>query len=240
MTHDSQQAGTNGPHHCIAIASTVTDMIFRYLRARCAAQGGKLSLEEIDDVSKRFADSVSSGFDLFETMHTRCMRASGSTAPTLFSRKTLFTTLLYECGGHSAQASFTHQIGHYGTPWVRHFFQGLTDYIREAVCKDADYQLISIYVRAAKNLKGKLSAGELLKEPEIQAVLREGMAPLIASTASPEAMAVLREKINQHTANTRAAAGSEASQVSQGELQHFLSLMNDELEVALKNASHLQ
>ena len=240
MTHESQQAGTNGPHHCIATASTVSDMIFRYLRARCSAQGGKLSLEELDDASKRFAESVPSGFDLFETIHTRCMRASGSTAASLFTRKALLTTLLYECGFHSAQASFTHQDAHYGAPWMRFFFQGLANYIRDAICKDADYQLIAIYVRAAKTLKGKLSPAELLKEPEIQAVLRECMAPLVANTASPETIEALREMINQHTANTRAAAGSDATKVAHGDLQHFLSMMGDEFELALKNASNLQ
>jgi hypothetical protein len=240
MTHQSQQAGTSGPHHCIATASTITDMIFRYLRARCSAQGGKLSLEELDDASKRFAESVPSGFDLFETIHTRCMRASGSTVASLFTRKTLLTTLLYECGIHSAEASFTHQAAHYGAPWMRFFFQGLANYMREAVCKDADYQLIGSYVRAAKKLKGKMSAAALLKESDVQAVLREGMAPLVANTASPETIEALREMINQHTANTRAAAGSDASKVSQAELQHFLSLMGDEFELALKNASNLQ
>ena len=237
MANEGQQTGTNGPHHCIATASTITDMIFRYLRARCSAQGGKLSLEEIDDASKRFSESVPSGFDLFETIHTRCMRASGSTAASLFSRKTLLTTLLYECGYHSARASFTHQEAHFGAPWMRAFFQGLAGYIREAVCKDADYQLIAAYVHASKKLKGKLSAGELLKEPDIQAVLRECMAPLIANTASSATLDSLRDLINQHTANTRAAAGADASKISQGELQHFLGLMGDEFELALKNAT---
>lgn len=235
MTRDGLQTGTNGPHHCIATASTITDMIFRYLRARCSAQGGALSYEDLDDASERFAESVPSGFDLFETIHLRCMQASGSTAASLFTRRTLLTTLLYECGYHSAKASFARQAAQFGDPWMRYFFQGLAHHIREAVCRDADYQLISVYVGAAKKLKNKVSAEELLREPDVQSVLRDCVTPLTANKDSAETIEALRQTVNQYTANTRAAAGSDACQVSQAELQHFLGLMIDEFQLALKN-----
>lgn len=240
MARGGQQSGTNGPHHCIATASTITDMIFRYLRARCSAQGGTLSYEDLDDACERFSESVPSGFDLFETIHLRCMQASGSTAATHFTRKALLTTLLHECGYDCAKASFTRQATQFGDPWMRYFFQGLSTHIREEVCKDADYQLIAAYVRAAKKLKNQLSAEELLKEQEIQAVLRGCVAELTANTASAEAGVALCEAVNRHTAHTRAAAGTDASHVSQTELQHFLGLITDELQRAPQNTSRSQ
>jgi hypothetical protein len=240
MAQDEPQAGTNGPHHCIATASTITDMIFRYLRARCSAQGGTLSFEDLDDASERFSDSVPSGFDLFETIHMRCMRASGSTAAALFTRKALLATLLFECGYHSAQSVFGAQTMQFGTPWLRQCFRGLASYIREFVCKDADYQLISVYVQAAKKLKGKLSAVELLKEPGIQAVLRDCMAPILATTPEPTMVGALLDAINQHITGARKPVGPDASKITQSELQRFLDLLRNEFEPTLKNANGLQ
>jgi hypothetical protein len=240
MAQDEPQAGTNGPHHCIATASTVTDMIFRYLRARCTAQGGTLSFADIENASECFSDSVPSGFDLFETIHLRCMRASGSTATAQFTRKTLLATLLFECGYHSAQAVFATQAMQFGTLWLRHCFHGLAGYIREFVCKDADFQLIGIYVQAAKKLKGKLSAIELLKEPEIQAVLRACMAPIVATPPAPSVVETLRDTINRQITTARKSAGADPSKVTQSELQRFLALLSNEFELTLKNAIGLQ
>lgn len=240
MAQDEPQAGTNGPHHCIATASTVTDMIFRYLRARCTSQGGTLSIEDLDDASERFADSVPAGFDLFETIHLRCMRASGSAAAAQFTRKTLLATLLFECGYHAAQSVFATQTLQFGTPWLRHCFRGLASYIREAVCKDADYQLIGVYVQAAKKLKGKLSAVDLLKEPGIQAVLRDCMAPILATTPEPSMVETLLDAINQHITGARKPVGPDASKITLSELQRFLGLLRNEFELTLKNANSLQ
>jgi hypothetical protein len=235
MAQDEPQAGTNGPHHCIATANTITDMIFRYLRARCSAQGGTLSFEDLDDASERFAESVPSGFDLFETIHLRCMRASGSTAAALFTRKALLATLLFECGYHSAQSVFATQTMQFGTSWLRQCFRGLASYIREFVCKDADYQLIGIYVQAAKKLKGKLSGVELLKEPGIQAVLRDCMTPILAT--APGMIEGLLDAINQHITGARKPVGPDASKITASELQRFLGLLQNELDLTLKNAS---
>jgi hypothetical protein len=237
MAQNEPQAGTNGPHHCIAAASTVTDMIFRYLRARCTAQGGTLSFEDLDDARERFGESVPSGFDLFETIHLRCMRASGSTAATLFTRKTLLVTLLFECGFHSAQAVFATQTKQFGAPWLRHCFYGLAAYIREFVCKDADYQLIGLYVRAAKKLKGKLSAIEMLKEPDVQKVLRDCMAPIVATTPEPTMIEGLLEAINRHIAIERKPAGSDSGKITPSDLQRFIGLLRNEFEMTLKNAN---
>lgn len=236
MLQDEPQAGTNGPHHCIATASTVTDMIFRYLRARCTAQGGTLSFEDIGDASERFADSVPSGFDLFETIHLRCMRASGSTATALFTRKALLTTLLFECGSDSAQVAFPTHTMQFGAPWLRDFFQGLAGYIREFVCKDGDYQLIGVYVQAAKKLKGKLSAAQLLKEPDIQALLRDCMTPIVAMPPAPGTLEALCNTINQHIAGACKPAGPGPSEITLNELQRFLDLTRNEFELTLKSA----
>lgn len=237
MAQEDPQAGTNGPHHCIATASTVTDMIFRYLRARCTAQGGTLSFEDLDDASERFAESVPSGFDLFETIHLRCMRASGSTAAALFTRDTLLTTLLFECGYHSAQASFAHQVTQFGVPWVRYFFHGLSCYIRESVCKDADFRLIGAYVQTAKKLKNKLSAADLLKEADTQTVLRDCMAPILAPELAAAETRAMVDTINQHITIARNSGGPDMSKVTHDELQRFLGLMRNEFELTLKNAS---
>ena len=58
------------PHHCIGTARAVTEIVFRGLRAECAASGGTMSLVEIENFYSRIIDSFSSGFDLFELRHT--------------------------------------------------------------------------------------------------------------------------------------------------------------------------
>lgn len=238
LTKDELQAGTHGPHHCIATASTITDMIFRYLRARCAAQGGALSFEDLDDACARFLESVPSGFDLFETIHARCMQASGSTAAALFTRKALLTTLLFECVYHSAHVAFAEQTARFGFAWLRHFFHGLACHIREAVCKDADFQLVNVYVRAANKLKGRLSAAELLKEPEVQRLLRKCMMSVI--TATPAEVQALRDTVNRNIAIAHNNAGPDLGKITHGELQRFIGLMRNELELTLKNAGSVQ
>ncbi len=230
MAQDVAQAGTNGPHHCIAAASTITDMIFRYLRARCSSQGGSLSFEDLDDASERFAELVPSGFDLFETIHLRCMRASGGTAAPLFTRDAILATMLMASGYHSAQVAFASQIAHFGTPWLRHFFHGLAGYVRDAVCKDADYRLIAVYVQAAKKLKGRLSAAELLKEADVQAVLLDCIGPIVATGASPETVEALRNVLNSHITRARKNTEPDPSKVTLGELQRFLALLCNEFE----------
>ena len=78
-----------GPHHCIGTARAVTELVFRGLRAECAASGGTMSLVEIENFYSRIIDSFSSGFDLFELRHSRCMDASLSRAAMPFARSTL-------------------------------------------------------------------------------------------------------------------------------------------------------
>ncbi len=232
MSHEGPQAGTSGPHHCIATASTITDMIFRYLRARCTAQGGKLSFEDLEDANERFSASVPSGFDLFETIHLRCMRASGSTAPTLFARNAILATVLFEAGDQAAQIAFASQVSHYGTPWLRSFFHGLADYVRDAVCRDADYRLIAVYVQSAKTLKGRLSASELLKEADVLTVVRDCVGALVAADAPATTLEALREALNRHITKVRKSQEPDPSTVTQSELQRFLTLLRAEFAPA--------
>ena len=83
-----------GPHHCIGITRTVTDVVFRGLRAQCAAGGGNLSLEELDSFHSKIIESFSSGFDLFELRHHHCMAVSFGVAPMPFARSKILCTLL--------------------------------------------------------------------------------------------------------------------------------------------------
>jgi hypothetical protein len=239
MTQEAPQAGTHGPHHCIATASTVSDLIFRYLRARCNAKGGSLSLEDLDDASDRFHESVPSGFDLFETIHVRCMRASGSTAATLFTRDALLATLLYECGYQSAQAAFLHQNTQFGESWLRHFFYGFSSHIRER-CKKTEPELVAVYTHAAKKLKNSLSATELLKQADIRSLLRECMAPILVEAPPVRMIESLVNTINYHISSLRKVGAPDSSRITQAELVRFLSLLRYELELTLNSANGLQ
>ena len=127
-----------GPHHCIGTARAVTEIVFRSLRAQCTAGGGTLSLEEIDSFYSRIIDSFSSGFDLFELRHRRCMDASLSSAAMPFARGKILSTFLRACGEKSAQATFSVQVERMGVEWIDLLFGGLARYVREHV--HADYE----------------------------------------------------------------------------------------------------
>jgi hypothetical protein len=83
-----------GPHQCLSISRTVTDIVFRGLRAQCAAGGGNLSLQELDSFHSKIIESFSSGFDLFELKHHHCMAASLGKATMPFARSKILSTLL--------------------------------------------------------------------------------------------------------------------------------------------------
>src|SRR5579872_6754669 len=47
-----------GPHHCVGIATSVTERIFHFLKTRAEAQGGTISLEDLGVLRQQFLASL--------------------------------------------------------------------------------------------------------------------------------------------------------------------------------------
>ncbi len=224
-----------GPHHCIGTARAATEVVFRSLRAKCAAGGGTLSQHAIEELYANIIDSFSSGFDLFESIHHNCMAASLSIAEMPFDRDRILATMLRACGEKSARHVFALQLEFLGPTWLGRFFDGFAQFVRQQFCGNADIRLINAYVDlAAASPDGQLSIEQLLRRDAVQAVLHECILPF-APTDAPEQMAKPAcDAINAYTAAKSLITEPHVSKITEDQACRFLSMLPHQLEVALK------
>jgi len=222
-----------GPHHCIATARSVIDILFRSLRARCASEGGNLSLSDLERFYPEFIGSLSSGFDTFELGHQRCMEASASLAEKPYARGVILATLLRACGRRSADRAFSIQIEHCGAEWTHQFFEDFAHYIRTRMRTNVDLRLIDAYVDIATIPNIEMSVGELLKYESIQAVLRECLIPLEEPGALEVTCKQLCDFVNDLGAKARNIGEAHISKILEHQIRTFLSLLSREFRLVL-------
>src|SRR5215471_19720365 len=129
VVETAMAAALRGPHHCVGTATSVAEMIFRYLNSRCQACGGTLSMADIEAARAHVLASFPSHFNFFETTDQRCMEASGATAPALFARDSILPSLMLACGHKAARPAFPNQLARFGEAWLTQFFGGVAHYI---------------------------------------------------------------------------------------------------------------
>jgi hypothetical protein len=221
-----------GPHHCIGTARTLMDVVFRTLRARCAARGGSLSLEELDKYCAQISESFSSGFGLFELRQRNCMGASMGIAEMPFAREKILATLLRACGEQSARTVFSLQIERFGAPWICELFESLAEFVHEHVHGDIDTRLIKGYVETAAIPKIKLTIEELLKQEAIKNALCDCVTAFETPGAADSTVWELTGLANQSLAK-RNFKDSNACTVTKDEMRRFLILLPQQLRVTL-------
>ena len=69
-----------GPHHCVGIATSVAERIFHFMKTRAEAQGGNLSVADLNVLQTQFLASLPKAAHYFEEVDRQYMEASGSTA----------------------------------------------------------------------------------------------------------------------------------------------------------------
>src|ERR687884_427767 len=126
-----------GPHHCFGLATSVAEMVFRYLHTRCQAAGGMLSAADLEAARTHVIGSFANGFGFFETTYLRCMEASAPTSHAHFGRDTILASLLLACGHKAARPAFPTQVTRLGDTWLTQFFGGVAQYIRQNVSSTA-------------------------------------------------------------------------------------------------------
>jgi hypothetical protein len=222
-----------GSHHCIAIARTVADVVFRTLRAQCSASGGNLSLEDLERYYSQILYSFSSGVDLFELRHHNCMGVSLGIAEMPLARSKILATLLRACGEQSARAAFALQVKLLGTEWIGQFFASLAEYVRQHVHSNIDGRLINAYVETAMIPKMKLTIRELLNQEAIKGALIDCVTTF-ETPGEPESMVKeVRDWVNHSIASKRTVGGPHPCKVTEDETRRFITLLPRQLRATL-------
>jgi len=224
-----------GPHHCIANANAVAEMIFRYLQQRCTT-AGSLNAAELEAARAHLVQSFPNAFSFFESVNQRCMEASAATAPSFFSKENILASLLFVCSHKAARSAFPNQIGRFGPPWLNQFFGGFAEFIRQNVTPTADERLMKVYAIAAGKHGAKLTVTDLLNEDGARRVLHECLAPFMA----PDAPMVIASKLSDiasfHIAAARGIPKPDISKVTEQEVRSFLTWLPPQLNVSFSGA----
>jgi hypothetical protein len=225
-----------GPHHCIGTARIVTDIVFRSLRAKCAASGGSLSLGELESYYAQIINSFSAGFDIFELRHHNCMDASLSTVEMPFARDKILATLLRACGEKSACAAFSVQIERSGAEWIGQFFRGFAQYVRQQIHTNIDGRLVNAYVEAATIPKIDLTIAELLRQKSVRHILLECVAVFETVDLSESLVKKVSDCVNHSIAEQKKIGTPHPCKVTEHEMHRFLALLPRQFRAALNAA----
>jgi hypothetical protein len=220
-----------GPHHCVGIATSVTERIFHFLKTRAELQGGTLSVADLGLLRQQFLVSLPKAANYFEGVDRQYGEASAATAPESVSRENILRTLVFVCSHKAARTAFP-QAEQIGANWLNQLCGGIALYIRQHVCTDANDRLSKAYFEAAGRLGAKLVVADLLGDEGIQRVLRECLAPLIAKDALDRVAEPLCDAVNSHIAGKRGISKADPSKVTEAEMRKFLAFLPPQLTLA--------
>jgi hypothetical protein len=220
-----------GPHHCVGIATSVTERIFHFLKTRAEAQAGTLSVADLGVLRQQFLASLPKAATYFEGVDKQYNEASVATAPENVSRENLLGTLVFACTHKAARTAFP-QAEHIGANWLNQLCGGIARYIRQQICPDANDRLSKAYFEVAGRLGAKLVVADLLGDEGIQKVLRECLAPLISRDALERCAEPLSDAVNSHIAGKRGISKADPSKVTETEMKKFLTFLPAQLTLA--------
>ena len=220
-----------GPHHCVGIATSVTERIFHFLKTRADAQGGSISAADLGALRSQFLASLPKAANYFEGVDRQYNEASAATAPESLSREFILATLVFACSHKAARTAFP-QAESIGANWLNQLCGGIAHYIRKDVYADANDRLTKAYFELAGRLGAKLLVADLLGDEGTQRVLRECFAPLIAKDALDRVAEPLCDAVNSHIAGKRGIAKADPSKVTEAEMKKFLAFLPPQLTLA--------
>jgi hypothetical protein len=220
-----------GPHHCVGIATSVTERIFHFLKTRAEAHGGTLSGSDLVTLRQQFLASLPKAASYFEGVDRQYNEASAATALECVSRENILATLVFACSHKAARSAFP-QAERIGVNWLNQLCGGIAHYIRQNVCTDADDRLTRVYFDAAVRLGAKLVVADLLSDEGVQRLLRECFAPLVAKDALDRVAEPLCDAVNSHMAGKRGISKADPSKVTEAEMKKFLAFLPPQLTLA--------
>lgn len=220
-----------GPHHCVGIATSVTERIFQSLKTRADAQGGTLSQSDLGALRQQFLASLPKAAGYFEGVDRQYNEAGAAAAPEQVSRDNILATLVFACGNKAARTAFP-QAERIGINWLNQLCGGIAQYIRQDICTDIDDRLTRVYFEIAVKLGAKLVVADLMADEGIQRLLRECLAPLVAKDAADRVAEPLCDAVNSHIAGKRGISKADPSKVTEAEMKKFLAFLPAQLALA--------
>ena len=222
-----------GTHHCVGLANSVADMVFRVLQNRCAAGGGNISAADLVAARAQVSTTIAGSYSFFDKNHQRCNAASASTAPDYFQQDTILGALLSLCGQKPVRSAFTTQINRFGPIWLDQFFGGLADFVRKNVSATADERLMKIYAALAIKLGWNMSLEALFKEDATLQILRECTMPFLIPNAAAALAAPVSDVVSDFIAAKRNIPKPDLSKVTEQEMKNFLTYLPPQLQLVI-------
>jgi len=223
-----------GPHHCVGIATSVSDRVFLFLKSRAEAQGGTLSVADLGALRQQFLAGLPKAANYFEGVDRLYNEASAAAAPDSVSRDHILGTLVFVCSHKAARTAFP-QAERIGANWLNQLCGGIAHYIRQNICTDADDRLTRAYFEAAGRLGAKLVVADLVGDEGVQRVLRECLAPLVGKDAVERLAEPMSDAVNSHIAGKRGIGKADPSKVTEAEMKKFLAFLPPQLTLAFGN-----
>ncbi|HML07329.1 MAG TPA: hypothetical protein VK430_04275 [Xanthobacteraceae bacterium] len=218
------------------MAATVTNLVFDFIESQAIANDG-LSVRELAELRVRFVRTYSSGFDLFEAVHKKCMNAGDKATSEPFSRGAILPSMLSVCGRRAAETTFRCEIAACGIEWVDKFFCGFAEYVRKYVYPEADSRLITAFVCAAATHKSKLTVALFLNEPITQDVLTKSTMIFASPGEREQRAATISATVNDFVMRNRHAAAPHPAQTTTAEIKTFLEKLPREAQLVLDRAA---
>jgi hypothetical protein len=222
-----------GCHHCIGTGVTVTDLVFKFIENHVHSNE-RISPGDVSELRRRFLDSFTHGYDFFETIHRKCMNASKSANAQALSRDNILPSLLLYCGRGAAEAAFKLELASCGDVWLDDFFAGFAKYVGTHVYKNAEAELVKVFVGSAGKHKSNLTVEKLLREAKAQEILSRCV-EAFTDQGTRQAMAEpISVAVNNHIAMLRHIIGANQAKTTEDDIRFFLEKLPSEVRLAIK------
>jgi hypothetical protein len=222
-----------GCHHCIGTGVTVTDLVFKFLENHVQSSE-QISPGDVSELRRRFLDSFTHGYDFFETIHRKCMNASKSATAHALSRDNILPSLLLHCGREAAEAAFKLELASCGDVWLDDFFAGFAKYICSHVYKNAEAELIKVFVGSAGRHKSNLTIEKLLQEPKAQETLSRCVEAFTEQSTRQAMAEPISVAVNNHIAMLRHITGANQAKTTEDDVRFFLEKLPQDVKLAIR------
>ena len=230
----------SGAHRCIATGHEIVDTVFHYLQAKCASRGGNLTDSDLAGAQMEFADDSHFMFDQFDNIHARRMDASRATAPTIFTRGRMLSSLLFTVSRSAAAHAFASEVQDLRGNQLNAFYGALSDFVRQYISLDAEARLTSAYVKASRKHKQTLTVDKFLREQTVQSVLRECLRGLETPGFINALLACLSDKLDDNIDKDAGFDTPHLHKTAIDQMREFLIRLPDEITIALKQFAPIE
>jgi len=165
------------------------------------------------------------------------MSASGATAPIMFAKGQMLSSILFACSQQSAARAFLNEVQDWRGGWLNAFYAALSDFIRQFVSYDAEFRLTSAYMKASGKHGQKLTITKLLEERTVRNVLRECLSGFETPGVSDVLVACVSHKLDTNIDADGRNDSEHLTEFSAGQLHEFLRHFPDEIRNTLEQTA---